>query len=247
VRHERGWQHVRSAVVDQNAVDQNAVEQDASHSDVSLDGGDPASMQVLGRYLAVQSPPLLPELRLWLVAGHVDLNARCQELLEGGYAPYWAFCWASGQALARYVLDHPALVRDKCVVDFGAGSAVVAIAAARAGAREVIAVDSDPRARRFAAQNAALNGVTLAVQTQMPAQLDLMTASDVLYEPEAARYVLAHASAGGDVLLADAHRQGTPALQVAPLCDVEARTFPDVDYPICRAFIYRLGASDRGA
>lgn len=210
-----------------------------------LDAGDPASMQVLGRYLAVQAPPLLPEVRLWLVAGHVDLNARCQELLDGGYAPYWAFCWASGQALARYVLDRPELVRGKRVVDFGAGSAVVAIACARAGAREVTAVDSDPRARRFAAQNAALNGVAIAVAERVPAQLELMTASDVLYEPEAARYVLEHAGAGRDVLLADAHRQGTPALDVAPLCDVEARTFPDVDYPICRAFIYRLGSDNR--
>ena len=126
-------------------------------------------------------------------AGHVDLNARCQELLEGGYAPYWAFCWASGQALARHVLDHPELVRGKRVVDFGAGSAVVAIAAARAGAREVVAVDSDPRARRFAAHNAALNGVALAVSRARAGALDLMTASDVLYEPEAARCVLAHA------------------------------------------------------
>jgi predicted nicotinamide N-methyase len=211
---------------------------------LDLDAGDPASMQVLGRYLAVQAPPLLPELRLWLVAGHVDLNARCQELLEGGYAPYWAFCWAAGQALARYVLDHPEQVRGKRVVDFGAGSAVVAIACARAGAREVIAVDTDPRARRFAAQNAALNDVALMVSDRVPEQLDLMTASDVLYEPEAARYVLAQVDAGRDVLLADAHRQGTPAIDVAPLCEVEARTFPDVDYPICRAFIYRLGSNN---
>jgi predicted nicotinamide N-methyase len=211
----------------------------------SLEGADPASMQVLGRYLALQSPPLLPELRLWLVAGHVDLNARCQELLEGGYAPYWAFCWASGQALARHVLDHPELVRGKRVVDFGAGSGVVAIAAAHAGAREVIAVDSDPRARRFAAQNAAHNGASVAVSAQVPDRFELMTASDVLYEPAAARFVLDAVAAGRDVLLADAHRQGTPAIDVAPIREVAACTFPDVDHPIRRAFIYRLGATVR--
>jgi predicted nicotinamide N-methyase len=236
MRDYRIWHDVRRAVAGENAPSMAAA--------LDLDGGDPASMQVLGRYLAVQAPPLLPELRLWLVAGHVDLNARCQELLEGGYAPYWAFCWASGQALARYVLDHPELVRGKRVVDFGAGSAVVAIATACAGAREVIAVDSDPRARRFAAQNAALNAVSLAVSERVPEAFDLMTASDVLYEPEAARYVLDRAQSGRDVLLADAHRRGTPALDVSALCEVEARTFPDVDYPICRAFIYHFGATN---
>jgi predicted nicotinamide N-methyase len=194
----------------------------------------------LGQFLAVQSPPLLPELRLWLIAGHVDLNARCQELLEGGYAPYWAFCWASGQALARHILAHPELVRGKRVVDFGAGSGVCAIAAARAGARSAVAVDTDARARRIAEHNAELNGVALTTAERVPEDFDLLLASDVLYEPAAANALLALAKDERDVLLADAHRQGTPKLDVAPLCEVEARTFPDVDYPICRAFIYRL-------
>ena len=139
----------------------------------ALGCADPALTQVLGRYLAVQSPPLVPELALWLVAGHVDLNARCQELLDGGYAPYWAFCWASGQALARYVLDQPELVRGKRVVDFGAGSGVAAIAARKAGAASVVAVDTDARARQFAALNAALNGETLATAERVPDAFDL--------------------------------------------------------------------------
>jgi predicted nicotinamide N-methyase len=206
----------------------------------ALADADPTLTQVLGQYLAVQHPPLLPQLRLWLVAGHVDLNARCQELLDGGYAPYWAFCWASGQALARHILDHPELVRDKRVVDFGAGSGVVAIAALKAGARSAVAVDTDARARKIAELNAALNDVALATAERVPDAFDLLLASDVLYEPAAANALLALARHAGEVLIADAHRQGTPKLDVAPLCDVEARTFPDVDYPICRAFIYRL-------
>lgn len=197
-------------------------------------------MQVLGRFLAVQSPPLLPELQLWLVAGHVDLNARCQELLEGGPAPYWAFCWASGQALARHLLDHPEIARGKHVVDFGAGSGVCAIAAAMAGAAHVTAVDSDARARAFVARNAALNGVAVETGERVPERFELMLASDVLYEPAAAQYVLSAARSGRALWIADAHREGTPRLELSPLRELEARTFPDVDYPICRAFIYRL-------
>jgi predicted nicotinamide N-methyase len=191
--------------------------------------------------LAVQNPPLVPEIALWLVAGHVDLNARCQELLDGGYAPYWAFCWASGQALARHLLDQPELVRGKRVVDFGAGSGIAAIAALKAGAASVVAVDTDARARTFTALNAALNAEALTTAERVPDAFDLVLACDVLYEPAAASAVLQLAQSGAEVLLADAHRQGTPKLDVAPLREMEARTFPDVDYPICRAFIYRLG------
>ncbi|WP_130513473.1 class I SAM-dependent methyltransferase [Krasilnikovia cinnamomea] len=73
--------------------------------------------------------------------------------------PFWAFAWAGGQALARYVLDHPEVVRGRRVLDLASGSGVVAIAAARAGAAEVRAVDVDPAARAAVARNAAANGV----------------------------------------------------------------------------------------
>ncbi len=201
----------------------------------------PEHEAVLGRFLAVQQLPDVPELRLWLVAGHVDLNARCEELLAGGYAPFWAFCWGGGQALARYLLDHPELVRGKRVVDFGAGSAVVAIAAARAGASSALAVDIDPKARHFAQLNAALNGVTLETAELLPDDYDVLLASDVLYDLEASRIVREALGQGRVAYLGDAGRPGSYRPPEEPIAWVSARTFPDVDYPIATAAIYRLG------
>jgi predicted nicotinamide N-methyase len=198
--------------------------------------------RVLGQYLVVQMPPELPELRLWLVGGHVDLNARCAELLAGGYAPYWAFCWSGGQALARYILDHPEWVRGQHVVDFGAGSAVVAIAAKRAGAARAIAVDTDPKARYFAQRNAELNGVELEVRARMPESFDLLLASDVFYDLEATAMVQRAVQAGARALIADPGRPGSYRPRCPPLLWLESRTFPDVDYPVASAALYALGA-----
>lgn len=201
----------------------------------------PELEQVLGQLLAVQPPPDVPELRLWLVAGHVDLNARCEELMAGGYAPYWAFCWGGGQALARYVIDNPELVAGKRVVDFGAGSAVVAIAAARAGARHVLAVDNDPKAQHFARLNAQLNAVAIEVSGELPSDYDVMLASDVFYDLEATRIVREAVSAGRKAYIGDAGRPGSYRPEQPPIAWVSARTFPDVDYPIASAGIYRFG------
>jgi predicted nicotinamide N-methyase len=182
----------------------------------------------------------VPEIELLLVAGHVDLNARCEELLAGGYAPYWAFCWGSGQALARFVLDRPELVRGKRVADLGAGSGVVAIAAALAGAAHVAAVDIDPQARAAVVRNAARNRVALAVAEQVPADIDVLFASDVLYESPLAGLLAGAAAAGQSVYVADPHRNGPPRFACRRLLEIAASTFPDVDYPICTAFIYQL-------
>jgi len=200
----------------------------------------PELLQALGHYLALQRPPLLPELQLWLVAGHVDLNARCEALMAGGYAPYWAFCWGAGQALARYVLDHPELVRDKVVADLGAGSAVVALAASMAGARRSVAVDNDPQARRIAQANARCNGLALEVAAELPDTCDLLLASDVLYDAQATATLFDAAARGCAVLVSDPHRAGAARLASSPLATLPATAFPDVDYPICTAFIHRL-------
>lgn len=201
----------------------------------------PEHEEVLGRFLAIQHPPDVPELRLWLVAGHVDLNARCEELLAGGYAPYWAFCWGGGQALARYVMDHPELVAGQSVVDFGAGSAVVAIAAARAGAARVVAVDTDAKSRHFARLNAALNQVSIETSAVLPAHFDVLLASDVFYDLEASRIVRELLQGGCRAYISDAGRPGSYRPPQPPLAWVQARTFPDVDYPIATSAIYRFG------
>jgi predicted nicotinamide N-methyase len=200
----------------------------------------PANLSVLGSALAVRELPLCPELRLWLLHDGVDLNARAQDLLHGGPAPYWAFCWGAGQALARYLLDRPELVRGKRVVDFGAGCGVAGIAAALAGASVVTLVDIDPTALRVARCNAELNAVQVDVATTTPRTWDLLLASDVLYETGNEHWLRDAAERGGEVLLSDPLRHGTPRAGLEVVTEYAVRTLPDVDYPVQRALIHRL-------
>ncbi|WP_412747256.1 class I SAM-dependent methyltransferase [Krasilnikovia sp. MM14-A1004] len=108
----------------------------------------------------LQPLPFVPEISLFLEAGDVGLfDLTGGEFRSDEPPPFWAFAWAGGQALARHVLDHPGIVRDRRVLDLASGSGLVAIAAARAGAAEVRAVDVDPAALAAVARNAAANGV----------------------------------------------------------------------------------------
>ena len=109
--------------------------------------------------------PLVPEIRLHQADEPIGL----WELTEGEFRseqppPFWAFAWAGGQALARYVLDHPAEVAGRRVLDLAAGSGLVAIAAASAGAASVRAVDIDPLAVAAVELNASANGVSVAAE-----------------------------------------------------------------------------------
>lgn len=195
-----------------------------------------------GRALALRPVPLCPELRLWLLDGDVDLESECRELGDAP-PPYWAFAWGAGQALARYLLDHPHEVRGARVADLGAGSGVVAIAAARAGARRVTAVDLDAGARQAVRANAHANGVGVEVAAAPPEDCDLVLAADVQYEPGPREWLRARWSAGGPVLVAEPDRPGASAPALDPLLRVEARTFPDVDSPVRTAAIYRAGGA----
>jgi predicted nicotinamide N-methyase len=198
---------------------------------------------VLGGALELRSLPLCPELRLWLLHDAVDLNVRVLELLHADEAPYWAFCWGAGQALSRYLLDHPDFVRGKRVIDFGAGSAVAGIAALRAGAASVIAVDIDELALRVAECNAEENGVQLTTSREVPDDWDVLLASDVLYESNNDHLIERAAATGRQVLVSDPMRHGTPRLALEQVADYCVRTLPDVDYPICCASVYRLRES----
>src|SRR5205814_8568090 len=107
--------------------------------------------------------------------------------------PFWAFAWAGGQALSRYLLDHPAEVAGRFVLDFGAGSGLVAIAAAKAGAARVVAAEIDPFAAAAIAINATLNDVAVTVTTAdvigaADPRCEVVSAGDVCYEqPMSAR------------------------------------------------------------
>lgn len=143
--------------------------------------------------------------------------------------PYWAFCWAGGMALARHVTAHPGVVAGRRVLDFGAGGGLVAIAAARAGAREVTAVENDPYGRAAIALNAELNGVPVRVMDREP-EADIVLAGDVFYAPEvAARSVTVLeglAARGARVLVGDPGRRDLPVGRLSKIAGYEV---PDAD------------------
>ena len=173
------------------------------------------------RNTAITATPLVPEIRLHLATEITPIWQATEETLErsGLPPPYWAFAWAGGQALARYLLDHPGSVAGRSVLDFGAGSGLVAIAAAKAGAASVLAAEIDHFAAAAIAANAALNGVNIAVTTAdvlVTANFggDLVTAGDVCYERPMAERVTAWlrvlAARGSLVLLGDPGRAYLP-------------------------------------
>jgi len=159
---------------------------------------------------------LVPEIRIYQATDVTPLwHATGAELRGWDESPFWAFPWAGGQALARHLLDHPELVAGKRVLDFATGSGLVAIAAAKAGAASVRAVDVDPFCEAVVPLNAALNGVSLEVHIQDPLggslpAVDLVLAGDVFYEralaERALRWFRALAAAGVSVLAGDPGR-----------------------------------------
>jgi predicted nicotinamide N-methyase len=168
----------------------------------------------------VDAPPLTPEIRLHLAGPVTPLWEATERILAetGLPPPYWAFAWPGGQALARHVLDRPALVAGRRVLDFAAGSALAGIAAAKAGAAGVVASDLDPLALAAIRLNAALNGVAVAAAaadlTDTVPAAEVVLAGDVCYErPMAERvwpWLRRCAAAGLLVLLADPGRAYLP-------------------------------------
>jgi predicted nicotinamide N-methyase len=175
---------------------------------------------------AVAAPPLVPELRLHLATEVTPLWEATEETLArtGLPPPYWAFAWAGGQALARYLLDRPATVAGRRVLDFGAGSGLVAIAAARCGALAT-AAEIDPFAAAAIRLNAALNGVELGLAEAdvigAAPRWDVVLAGDMCYErPLAERltsWLRRLVGEGVLVLLGDPGRSYFPAAGVERL------------------------------
>ncbi|NMT62504.1 50S ribosomal protein L11 methyltransferase [Marinobacter orientalis] len=144
---------------------------------------------------------------------------------------YWSFCWASGQVLAGYILANPHVVRGETVLDFGSGSGIVAIAAAMAGAQEAIACDTDPAALDAAAANARLNGVKVSLCDDWSARPDcigVVTAADVLYDPENHPLLSVFRRAAPRVLLADSRMRDLGDAHYREQVVIQARTWPDL-------------------
>lgn len=166
------------------------------------------------------APPHVPELRLHLASEAHALWQKTQEELAtiGLPPPFWAFAWAGGQGLARYILDHPQTVRGSTVLDFASGSGLVAIAAVKAGAERVKAVDVDPFALVAARENARFNGVSIqSIHRDLigeGVEEEIVLAGDVFYDrPFAERLIPwfdALARDGRTVLVGDPGRSYLP-------------------------------------
>lgn len=197
-------------------------------------------------HTAVSHAPLVPEIALHL-AGEITPIWQASEAWLKQHdlePPFWAFAWPGGQATARLLLDEPARVRGRRVLDFAAGCGIAAIAAAMAGAAAVEAAEIDPLARAATRLNAALNGVGVATPegdlVGAPCRWDVILAGDVCYEAPMTAHILpwlrAMAAGGAEVLLADPGRAYLPSEGLEPVArhavpttlELEDRTMREV-------------------
>jgi predicted nicotinamide N-methyase len=183
----------------------------------------------------------VPEIQLYLaIDDAVDLWESTQESgeVDGGDPPFWAFAWAGGLALARYLLDTPEVVRGRRVIDVATGSGLVAVAAALAGASEVQAVDVDELAVVAARRNAEANGVRVSVTVASVTDVkagpgDLVLAGDVFYDQAMASQMLvslrALCAGGAEVLVGDPYRSRLPEHALSPVATYEVDVDPELE------------------
>jgi predicted nicotinamide N-methyase len=174
--------------------------------------------------------PLVPEILLHQADEAIALWERTETSASGQQPPpFWGFAWAGGQALARYVLDNPSLVSGRRVLDLAAGSGLVAIAAAKAGAASVTAVDIDPLSTAAIAANASANAVAVtAVERDVldsTPDAEVVLAGDVFYSREMAERMMAYfqraVSGGATVLVGDPGRAYLPRAGLRRLAEYE--------------------------
>jgi predicted nicotinamide N-methyase len=200
---------------------------------------------------SLAAPPHVPEIRLHLADEAHDLWLKTEdELAEIGLPPpFWAFAWAGGQGLARYVLDNKQVVRGRTVLDFASGSGLVGIAAAKAGAASVVAADIDPFTAAAIGINAAVNGVdlhsTAADLIGTDQGWDVVLAGDVFYDQAFAGrlvpWLAALSERGAVVLVGDPGRSYLPRERLEPLAEYRiAVTRALEDAEIKRTTVWRL-------
>jgi predicted nicotinamide N-methyase len=202
----------------------------------------------------LEAPPLVPEVKLHLASEVVPLwEATETELAEQGLPPpFWAFAWAGGQALARYLLDHPEVVRGRRVLDFAAGSGLQGIAAMLAGAAAVEAVEIDAFACAACRLNAAANGVEIAVREADIVGManpgwDVVLAGDICYERPAAERITAWlrglVTQDCLVLMGDPGRTYLPRQGLERIIAYGVKTSRELeDSDLRNAVVWRVGA-----
>ena len=194
---------------------------------------DESSRQLIVAGARLGPVPLVPEICLYQASDPISLWQRTEAASgrTGLDPPFWAFAWAAGQALARYLLDHPRLARGRDVIDIASGSGLVAIAAVMAGAAAVTAYDIDPLAATAITANAEANGVAIpAVCTDVlsglpPDGTDLVLVADAFYERDLAAQVLRFAersqARGAAVMAGDFGRAYLPRARLVPLASYD--------------------------
>ena len=198
------------------------------------------------------APPLVPEIILQLADESVPIWKKTEEELGkiNVPPPYWAFAWAGGQALARYILDNPELTRGKCILDLGTGSGLTAIAAKKAGARDVIAADIDHLALAAVLLNAAANNVVVEITDEdllakPPVPIDLVLVGDLFYERQLADRVLAFIEAAGRlgaiILIGDPQRNYFPRGRFSAIAEYQVPVTRELeDSEIKKTAVWRL-------
>ena len=202
----------------------------------------------------VMTPPLVPEVKLHLAHEAVPLWQKTEEELGemGLPPPFWAFAWAGGQALARYVLDNSSIVENLKVLDLATGSGLVAIAALQAGAANTTAADIDEFATTAAEMNAELNRVSLDIKLedlldQQPQSADVILVGDLFYEKTLAARCLSWLrqgqKQGAKIFIGDPGRSYLPRDQLERLAEYNVPVTRDLeDAEIKRTAVWQLKA-----
>jgi len=181
--------------------------------------------------------PLTPEIQLYLLNQDYPQHSLTREETQAlmNEPPFWSFCWSSGQVLARWIMERKEFVKGRAVLDFGTGSGIVAVAAARAGARKVLACDIDPVSLEAVKANAELNQVEIAVSKDFESAagegLDVILAADVLYDADIFPFVKRFPELASDVLLADSRVRDLVLEPYRKIGQGQAVTCPDLHEP----------------
>ena len=181
--------------------------------------------------------PLTPEIQLYLLHEDYPQHNLTREETQAlmNEPPFWSFCWSSGQVLARWIMERKELVKGRHVLDFGSGSGIVAVAAARSGARKVLACDIDPVSLKAVKANAELNQVEIEVNGDFERAsaegFDVILAADVLYDIEIFPFVKRFPELASDVIVADSRVRDLNLEPYSKIGQGLAVTCPDLREP----------------